>query len=223
MIQVEETEFGIRALDHANVEVAVRASDWQLTGRDVDLDRPTDEVVAGYASELRFSSAYVAAQGQNSGDSFELGSETGPLELPADDYLLVIGTGLNTYIEFTGRATIYKTEDFDELVISFPTTVPLTLGFRSRHEHPVGTITVPPTATGVATALSHLHSSMKTTGPDRSFPTLRGHPPLVRVGDETDVPDAVASNTVDTGIELLVPDDLPSLFVVAPLAYYLQA
>ncbi len=223
MIQLEETDAGLRALDHANVEVTVRAPDWRATDRGEDLPRLTDALVHGHATELRFPDAYVSIAGTDRGETYELGGETGPLELPPDEYLLDIGTAIKTFVRFEGAATVRKTPDFETLVVAFPERRPVTLGFRSRHEHPAGTVTVEPTAKGIATGLSHLHSAMKTTGPDRSFPTLRGHPPLLATGDETSIPDVVAGGTADVGIELAVPADLEQLFVVAPLAYYLQA
>jgi hypothetical protein len=223
MIQLEETSSGVRALDHANVEVAVGAPDWATRDRDGEIPRPTDTVVHGHASELRFPAAYVSAYGQRRDRSYELGSDTGPLELPDDSYLLDVGTGIKSYVSFEGPATLVKSEDFETLTIAFPERRPVALGFRSRHEHPAGTITAEATPEGVATALTHLHSAMKTTSPDRSFPTLRGHPPRLELGAETGVPDHVAETTEDTGVELVVPPRLATLYVVAPLAYYLQA
>jgi len=223
MIRLEETNRGLRVLDHANVEVSVDARGWQLCEDPAELQRPTGEVVGGIASELRFPSAYVSATGVHENRTFELGGKTGPLELPPDEYLLDIGTGIKVYVRFEGTATVYKTDDFEDLVVRFPDRRPVVLGFRSRHEHPLDTISVRPTPDGLATGLSHLHSAMKTTGPDRSFPTLRGHPPLLRTGDRTEVPDVIADDTPDTDIELVVPPDVEHLYVVAPLAYYLQA
>ena len=97
---------------------------------------------------------------------------------------------------------------------------------------PVGTqadgsppsVRVPPTAEGCATAVTHLSAALATTGPERSHPDCRGHPPLVevRVG-EPQVPDVVAEATPDTGIELRLPESLTHAVVGAPLAYYLGA
>lgn len=83
---------------------------------------------------------------------------------------------------------------------------------------------VPPTPEGCATAVTHLSSALKTTGPERSHPDCRGHPPLVgvRVG-EPQIPEAVVEATPDTGIELRLPESLTHAVVGAPLAYYLGA
>ena len=223
MIQCEEMDAGLRALDHANVAVTVRAPDWQPTDYGEDLPRLTDAVVHGQATELRFPSAYVSISGSRREETYELGGETGPLDLPPDEYLLDIGAAIKTYVRFEGAAIVRKTPDFETLIVAFPERRRVTLGFRSRHQHPAGTIEIEPTADGIATGLSYLHSAMKTTSPDRSFPTLRGHPPLLETGDKTVVPETVSEETARVGIELAVPRDLEQLFVLAPLAYYLQA
>jgi hypothetical protein len=222
MIRLEPTERGVRALDHANVEVSVTAEEWVVADEDRDLPRPTDAVVAAYATELRFPAAYVSVQ-RTDGEQFELGNDTGPLELPAGENLLDISTKIKSYLEFEGAASVRKTPDFEELIVEFPRQRPVTLGFRSRHERPVGTITVEPTPEGIATALSYLHSATKTTSPDRSFPTLRGHPPRVETGETTTVPSAIEAANERSGIELVVPPDVDCLYVLSSLAYYLQA
>ncbi|MFD1564662.1 hypothetical protein ACFR99_14060, partial [Haloarchaeobius amylolyticus] len=72
-------------------------------------------------------------------------------------------------------------------------------------------------------AITHMAASHKTAGPDRSYPTLRGHPALLEHGDSLEIDDCIRSATPDHGIELVVPPDYESLLVTAPLAYYLQA
>lgn len=98
----------------------------------------------------------------------------------------------------------------------------MTLGFTTRRDDPA-TITVPGTNDGLATALTHLSAALRTTGPERSHPSLRDHPPTVEISDETSIPDAVREATPETGIELQVPRSMDYLFVGAPLAYYLGA
>jgi hypothetical protein len=70
-------------------------------------------------------------------------------------------------------------------------------------------------------ALSTFGSALKTTSPERSYPTLRGHPPLVELGDSLDVPSGLAPP--DTGIEVVLPPDLGDIYAATPLAYYLGA
>jgi hypothetical protein len=223
MLQWEATADGLRAIDHADVELEIQSSDWQPADGAPSVDRPTDATVAGTTTELWFPEAYVYADAPDGEFTAELASETDPVELPADRYLLDVSASIKTYIQFEGAATLRKTDDFEHLCISFPEPTSVALGFRSRHEHPAGTVTVPSSPAGVATGLSYLHSSVKTTSPDRSFPTLRGHPPRLETGDGVDVPDGIAEATADTGVRLHASDDVGDLFVLAPLAFYLQA
>jgi hypothetical protein len=223
MLQWEPTGDGLRVIDHADVELEIRTPDWQTADGAPPVDRPTDATLAGTTTELRFPEVYVHADATDGEFTAELGSETGPVELPDDRYLLDVGASIKTYLQFEGAATLRKTDDFEHLQVTFPEPTSVALGFRSRHEHPAGTVTVPASAAGVATGLSYLHSSVKTTSPDRSYPTLRGHPPRLETGDHLDVPDGIVEATADTGVRLHASEDLGDLFVLAPLAFYLQA
>ncbi|WP_049970015.1 hypothetical protein [Haladaptatus cibarius] len=223
MIEWEETDTGLRAFDRTKTEISVGAPDWQSGGEGWDIDRPIDETVSGYASELRFPPNIATITDVESGERHHHGSDTEILNLPDGEYLANIHGNVKTYLRFSGPTTIQKTCDFDALIVSFHDRIPVTLGFRSHHEIPVDTITIPPTTEGLATAISYASSSHKVTGPNRSFPTLRGHPPRFELGNELQIPEPVRENKKDAGIELRVPDDFRTLFVTAPLAYYLQA
>ncbi|QFU84098.1 hypothetical protein GCU68_04740 [Natronorubrum aibiense] len=70
-------------------------------------------------------------------------------------------------------------------------------------------------------AVSMFGSALKTTSPERSYPTLRGHPPAIELADELDVPKTLCRP--ETGIRIEIPPTLEQILVVAPLAYYLAA
>lgn len=70
-------------------------------------------------------------------------------------------------------------------------------------------------------AISALSSALKTTTCERSYPTLRGHPPRIECGDKLHIPDELSRP--ETGIRLEVPPSLENVFVAAPLVYYLGA
>ncbi|WP_254524507.1 hypothetical protein [Natrinema caseinilyticum] len=95
------------------------------------------------------------------------------------------------------------------------------LGARSPHDQPVGTITTPPDIESVMEAVAALPSALKTDTAERTWPTLRGHPPLIELGDRFDVPDAV--DLPDGDIALTVPPEFSSLYQAAPLAFFLGA
>ncbi len=223
MIEWEETENGVRAFDRTKTGVTVISPDWESGGETQEIEPPIDELVAGRASQLTFPPSLVNVTEVETGEQYKHGNDTEPLELSEGEYLANIHGNVKMYLRFSGSTTILKTDDFEKLIIDFHERIPITFGFRSHHNVPLDTITIPPTTEGLATAISYASSSQKTTGPDRSYPTLRGHPPRFKVGEELDIPDPVRAEKKDIGIELRVPDDIRTLFVTAPLAYYLQA
>lgn len=105
-------------------------------------------------------------------------------------------------------------------VVSFPqpTRVRLTTPDSARPS-----ITVPPTPTGAATAITIAGSQPLVRGPGRSHPTARPLPPRVRIGDTRTNPTALEGRSADRSATIEVPPDLPTVLQVAPLAYYLEA
>ncbi|MFD1562880.1 hypothetical protein ACFR99_04885 [Haloarchaeobius amylolyticus] len=95
------------------------------------------------------------------------------------------------------------------------------LGARSLHDQPRGTITTPPDIDSMMDAVSALPSALQTTSPERTWPTLRGHPPLIELGNQLDIPDTV--DRPDSDISVTVPREYSSLYQVAPLAFFLGA
>jgi len=223
MLEWEETDAGLRVFDSTKTEVRVDADDWEPADASHDVERPLDERVSGYASELRLPPALVFAHGADTETEYTHGSDAAPLELPDDEYLLDVTLNIKTYLKFSGEATVWKSDDYDHLYVSFPERTLVTFGFRSHHEEPIGTVTVPRTPAGVATAVTYSSAAHKTSGPDRSFPNLRGHPPRIAFGDRTEIPDGLARSRPEVGIELAVPEEFAYVYVAAPLAHYLQA
>lgn len=95
------------------------------------------------------------------------------------------------------------------------------LGARSHHERPAATIETTTQPRDMMQAVGALSSSLKTTSPDRSWPTLRGHPPLLEVGSSLSIPNELAAPAEDIWLEC--PPRLGPLYTLAPLAYYLGA
>ncbi|ELZ07211.1 hypothetical protein C479_15547 [Halovivax asiaticus JCM 14624] len=223
MIEWEVGGDHLRVVDSDRTELLVSGDLLDVARSDADISRPVDEVLSGTATELRFPHAVVYARSLGTGTQHELDPTGEALSLPAGEYVIDVDTEIKTYVRATGRVRIGRTDDFESVVISFPDRRRVLLGFRSRQEFPIGTITVPESPDALATALSHLSTSLKTASPDRSYPTLRGHPPLLSIGSELEIPDQIRSRRTKTGIEIRVPPAYEWLFVVAPLAYYLQA
>jgi hypothetical protein len=111
----------------------------------------------------------------------------------------------------------------DELTITlaFDDPTEVRIGARSFHDRPAGTVTTTAGPVGAMEALSYLGSALKTTSCERSFPTLREHPPLIEVGEEFDVPEGLERPEV--GVRLELPPEYECVYPAASLAYYLGA
>jgi hypothetical protein len=134
-------------------------------------------------------------------------------------YSIELFTPIKLYIQVEGPFAIGTTFTSTTLTFEEPTTV--TVGARSFHEQPAATVTTTTDPEDVMAAISTFGSALKTTGPERSYPTLRGHPPAIEVGDELDIPAGL--EPPETGLRIEVPPELGAVYVVAPLAYYLGA
>ncbi|GAB3664213.1 hypothetical protein [Halopiger thermotolerans] len=222
MIEWELDPGTLRVRDVDNATVAVRG-EFTVADEAVEIPRPIDESVAVTASELRFPHAVCYAFALEGDDRYELDPSSGPVVLPPGEYVVDIDAEIKVYLQFCGRARIEQTADFESIVVSFPERTRIALGFRSRNELPVGSITVPDRPAAIAEAITHLGAAHRTDGPDRTYPTLRGHPPLLEPGDELSIPDCLRADVPETGIELAVPPRYEPLYVTAPLSYYLQA
>ncbi|MFW5917089.1 MAG: caspase family protein [Halorubrum sp.] len=123
------------------------------------------------------------------------------------------------YLAFESAFSVSTTDRTTR--IDFDSPADVALGFRSLHQVPAGTITTPTDPESLMDAVSLLGSALQTTSPERSFPTLRGHPPLVEPGDEFRVPKRV--DPVDGGIRIVVPAEYRYLYPIVSLAYYFAA
>ncbi|PSQ18732.1 hypothetical protein BRD04_10910 [Halobacteriales archaeon QS_9_67_17] len=148
----------------------------------------------------------------------------------ANDESIAIDTAGPYTVEFTStpiklfvfaESGVRVTTEDHQTTLSFPDVDGVHLAARSLHEQPARTLTVPRDAEGVMRALSESSAALKTTTCERSFPTLRGHPPLVEFGEEVDIPGG--ERRPDSGVRLELPPEPRYVFPAAPLAYYLAA
>jgi len=223
MLEWEATDRGFRVRDSAGAECSVGGSDLAFSEPDRELPRPVDITLDCTATELALPGAVVYVVALSTGESHELGGDTEPLSMPEGEYLIDVDAEVKSYFRLQGPFTLCRTADYDRVVLTLPGRRRITLGFRSRNRKPTASMEITPTPEGVATAVTNAAVAHKTTGPDRSYPTLRGHPPLLDIGDQIAVPDAISEARDDTGIELLAPSALEPLLVLSPLAYYLGA
>lgn len=140
-------------------------------------------------------------------------------ELPDGEYELEITAPIKLFFRISGPVTISSTST--EMRITFEATTPITIAARSYHERPAATVTTTGAVEDLMTAISTFGSALKTTSPERSFPSLRGHPPAIEIGDTLSVPDSVSP--LETGLQIQVPRDRTAVYAVATLAHYLGA
>jgi len=124
-------------------------------------------------------------------------------------------------LQFAVEGGIAVTSMEDSVRLSFSGSDRFQVGARSIHEQPAATVTTTEDAEDVMAALSTLGSALKTTSCERSFPSLRGHPPLVELGDSLDIPASI--EPPDTGVGIEVPPIEEYIYPVVPLAYYTGA
>ena len=231
-MKVERTDEGFRAVDAAKSSLTVGVADWADGGGapslaaahdalDDDALRPPETTVSGTTTELGFPPYRATVRSVTSGERFDLSGGTRSLRLPPDEYLVRVQGNVAVQVRFDGEGTL-SIPEYERLVLSFPAPTPVEVGFVARVPEAVETVTVPRTPHGVATALSTLGAGNRTGTPDRTFPTMRGPSPRIAFG-ATDVPAEVSDRAGRTGIEIAVPPELRYLFVVAPLATYLDA
>nr|WP_135854688.1 hypothetical protein [Halorussus salinus] len=180
---------------------------------------PVDDAVAVTTDTLAlptFVASYV--RDATGGMLLEVGSET-DRRLPAGCYGVELCAPMKLYLAVEGPMRVTGADDGIRFGFESATTV--RVGARSHHERPAATVTTTDDPRDVMAALSTLGSALKTTSPERSFPTLRGHPPLVELGDELSIPDELARP--DTGVRIELPPERGRAYVAAPLAFYLGA
>ncbi|MDS0298603.1 hypothetical protein NDI76_07600 [Halogeometricum sp. S1BR25-6] len=138
---------------------------------------------------------------------------------PRATYSLELFAPVKTYVRVTAPLTV--SSDAERTTLSFGEETEVLVGARSHHKRPATTITTPDDPRSMMRAVSLLGSALKTTSPERSYPTLRGHPPLIERGETFRAPPSMTAP--ETGVTLELPATHRHVYVAAPLAYYLGA
>ncbi|EMA63358.1 hypothetical protein [Halorubrum lipolyticum] len=144
------------------------------------------------------------------------------MEFPRGTYFLDINGVTKALVRIPDVAiSATGAADLEAVDLTFDRPTTVTVGARSLHTRPEATITVPDDPAALAEAVSVFGSSIKEFTPERSWPTLRGYPPRIRVGNELDVPSPLVAP--DTGVEVVVRPTYEDIYRLSTLAYYLGA
>ncbi|SIR04531.1 hypothetical protein SAMN05421858_1230 [Haladaptatus litoreus] len=140
-------------------------------------------------------------------------------QLPRGEYLIELNAPIRIYLRATSDVTIASSTE--RMEFDFGTETRVRIGARSYHDQPGATVTTTATPRDAMAAISTFGSALKTTSPERSLPSLRGHPPKIKLGDRLHVPDGLSPP--DTGVRIELPSRLSMIFPTSSLAYYLGA
>ena len=236
-VEIDVVEPVIRACDLADNEIAIVVTGWDRLSDPHEFDDPLDTVVVGRATELQYDldnffsierlDGELSVGGADDatsyfGDYHITATDTDRIELPEGRYRGRVDAELMLRVAFDGAATLQKTQG-GPLSLSFPHPTRVSVGFKSTVSAPEHVLIAEPTTEGLATAFSHLGTTIRTTSTKRVHRYYRDHPPLIELGEKTTIPEEVRRRRPETGIELVVPDRLEPLFAAASLAYYLGA
>ncbi|WP_128476812.1 hypothetical protein [Halorussus pelagicus] len=207
---IERTQFDL----HAPAAVSPRETDAE------SFYFPVDTVVSLSTRSLRTTKGLDVYVRDADGEMVGQSSGGSELDLPVDAYNLELAnTQMKVYLAVESEVSVSGSTESIE--ISFGGETRVEVGARSLHESPAGTITVPDDTGALMDAVSLLGSALKTTTCERSFPTLRGHPPLLEPGEEFTVEGTI--ERPDTGVKIEVPERREAIYAAAPLAFYLGA
>ncbi|WP_458209600.1 hypothetical protein [Haladaptatus sp. NG-SE-30] len=181
-----------------------------------ELSAPVGAVTSLTTTRIRLPFLIGAYVRDSDGDTVLVIDHETATTLPAAAYDIELSAPIKTYLHLDAAVEIDTSDD--RLTLTFDREARVLVGSRSLHSRPMATVTTTPDPTDVMAAISTFGSALKTTSPERSFPTLRGHPPTVEFGDDLHVPDAV--RPPETGVRIEIPPEYESIFPVTSLAYY---
>ncbi|WP_255171113.1 hypothetical protein [Natrononativus amylolyticus] len=180
---------------------------------------PVDAAVSLSTSALTFPTVVPVVIRDETGTFLASVEQMATETLPEGRYCLEVAAPIRLYVDVHASVTV--SSDLLQTYIDFGDETPVAIGATSYHEGPAATVTTTDEPRDVMAAVSTFASGLKTLSPERSFPSNRGHPPVVARGDSLRIPDGL--EPPETEIRLEVPPDLPSIYAAAPLAYYLGA
>jgi hypothetical protein len=180
---------------------------------------PVDHAVDIHTGSITLPSVVGINVRDCSGEVLTRTEECADESFPAGRYTLELSAPLKVYLIV--ESSVHITSDITQTRIDFGTETTVRVGARSHHQSPAATLTTTDDPVDMMRAITAFSSALKTTGVDRSYPSLRGHPPAIELGDDLSIPPEL--NAPETGITIEIPPEYQYIYVVSSLAYYLGA
>lgn len=221
-LSFEATDNGIKIFDNIEQHICEINTHRPVSLNEESTDRfifPVDHASSIITEELSIKHTMAVCLRNHTGmmlDEFTMGDTR---TLPSDQYIIEFSSPIKLYIIVNSKTEIKVDENKVNLKFLSPQKV--YLGARSHHERPSTTIRTTDNPEDLVQAISYFGSSLKTTSCERSYPTLRGYPPNLKLDDHLKIPDILDKSETDVTIE--VPPNYSSIFTIVSLAYYLGA
>ena len=220
-VTFESTGGGLEVTDRIDRKRYVLRTQTRVSPEAVDADAfrlPVDAAVAIETDAIVLPT--VVAVCLRDADGTMLANAEHFADMPFDgDVSIELCAPIRLYLRVNGAGVVRA--DAEHTRIEFDGRTELIVGARSKHEYPVATITTTEDPTDLMAAISTFGSALKTTSPERSYPTFRGHPPAIELADELSIPEGL--DRPETGLRIELPEEYEHVFVAAPLAYYFGA
>lgn len=215
-------EVGLEIVDRVEQKRCLCRTDVPVTPRETDgaqFRYPVDKAVQISASELAMPNVAGMLIRDESGEIVSDIQQLETAELPHGNYSIELLTQFKTYLSVSSELEVVA--DATEFHIDFGSQTEIAMGALSSHERPAYRVQTTSDPVDMMRVVETFSSALKTATPDRAFPTLRGHPPGVDLGDSLDIPESI--QRPDTGVRLEIPARRDAVYVASPLTYYLGA
>jgi len=217
-----EDQPGLAIVDRVEQERCLCRTDRPVAPAPASTDAfrfPVDRAVRVTVGEIALPNVAGVLVRDESGEIVAQVQQLEEEHLETGRYSIELLTQFKTYVEVTSSVDVVA--DATEFRITFAEPTEIDLGALSNHERPAATVRTTADPVDMMAAVETFGSALKTTAADRAFPSLRGHPPSVELGDALRIPAGL--EPPDTGVRLKLPARRDAVYVAAPLAYYLGA
>ena len=220
-ISIQADGSTLRIVDPVTGEQYGIHADQQVTPTpsDDELAVPVSQTVRLQARTLRIDAPVWTHLREEDGTSIRAVKFDDEASRGEGQWILDLSTPVRSYLLIKGAFSVTTTPD--NVIIECEAPTEMVLGVRSYRRHPTETITTTREPADIATAISHLSAGLETLSSERSFQTLRNHPPDIEIGDELRIPEGVTRH--DSSITFSLPYQYEYLYPAAPVAYYLNA